>query len=65
MNKKMGIKYENNINNGCYDCRNCIAFGEGDYICQNTRAMVIEDYEPTEDFYKCNEAGFCLINEIG
>lgn len=31
-------------------CPNCQYIGEGDSICEVTQEIVLEDWEPTEDF---------------
>ncbi len=41
----------------CLNCSNMIPIGEGDHICteaEKTLIMVLCEYEPTEDYYKCN-----------
>lgn len=40
----------------CLNCSNMIPIGEGDHICTEAAempVMVLCEYEPTEDFYKC------------
>lgn len=43
----------------CNDCALCIYIGEGDFICENEPdTVVIEDWEPTEDFMRCKGKEF-------
>ena len=40
---------------GCINCENCIPIGEGDHICTelDEPILVIEEYEPTDDYFAC------------
>jgi len=37
----------------CFSCDHCVYIGEGGYICDLTNDVVIDDWEPTEDFNSC------------
>lgn len=42
----------------CEHCKNCQYIGEGDFICDKhisgpDKALVIEDWTPTENFLQC------------
>lgn len=40
----------------CLTCSNCISIGEGDHICykgNQSSAMVISDYAPTDEYMAC------------
>lgn len=46
-------------NKQCMNCDKCIACGEGDFICTEHNEgeqpkLVIENYEPTENYNSCN-----------
>ena len=43
----------------CMDCGNCLPIGEGDFICsEHPGSLVLEDYDPGEDFLICNGKDF-------
>lgn len=43
----------------CQNCEHCIYLCEGDFICDmDEPILVIEDFEPTEDYCCCNEVDF-------
>lgn len=56
MKKKKRKHSENNRN--CYNCNNCTYIGEGGYLCCMNNDIVIEDWQPTEDFNSCNGKEF-------
>lgn len=37
----------------CEICEHCIYIGEGGYMCEMNNDIVIDDFEPTADFYSC------------
>ena len=41
----------------CEQCEECIAIGEGDHICMEHEVMVIEGYEPTDNYVFCQKDG--------
>lgn len=45
------------ISKCCENCENFIPIGEGTFICVecgNKPTIVVDDYSPTEEYYKCN-----------
>lgn len=45
-------------------CDNCIYIGEGDSICDvEDPILVLEDWEPTDDFFWCGGSEFKNKNE--
>ena len=38
---------------GCHDCEHCIYVGEGGFVCDLTYDVVMDEWEPTEEFYQC------------
>lgn len=43
----------------CYECENCVYIGDGGSACmEDYGKIVLEDHEPTEDFYWCNGERF-------
>ena len=42
----------------CFNCANCNYLSEGGYICDCNNDVVIENFEPTDDFYSCNGRRF-------
>ncbi len=39
-------------------CRDCVYIGEGDFICERhvddpDRVLVVEEFEPTENYLQC------------
>ena len=38
----------------CLNCDHCIPIGEGDHWCDECLVMVLDEYEPTDDYYSCN-----------
>lgn len=45
----------------CYYCEHCIYLGEGGYMCGMSNDIVIEDWQPTEDFNSCRGKEFVSI----
>ena len=41
----------------CEECEECLAIGEGDHVCIDHEVMVIEEYEPTDNYLICNKDG--------
>ena len=37
----------------CFNCENCLYIGEGDSICDFSFALVLDDWEPTDEFMIC------------
>lgn len=52
-------------NKCCHFCENCIYIGEGDYMCDENHDFVIEDWEPTDDYFSCNGKHFISIEKGG
>lgn len=50
------IRNENSRN--CYNCNNCEYIGEGGYMCSINNDIVIEDWQPTEDYRSCGGKEF-------
>ena len=42
-----------NDNRSCENCGNCIPLGEGDHLCDVNDTMVIEEYQPTDNYIWC------------
>ena len=42
----------------CHNCNNCVYIGEGDYMCSMSNDIVIENWQPTEDYYSCEGKEF-------
>ncbi len=42
----------------CFNCSHCIYIGEGDHICDMSNDVIVEDWEPTEDFFQCKGKDF-------
>lgn len=39
----------------CFNCEHFIYVGEGDYICDMSNYLVVEEFAmPTEEFYRCD-----------
>lgn len=39
----------------CFNCKNCIYIGEGNFYCACTTEIALTDWnEPTDDFMACN-----------
>lgn len=36
-------------------CDHCIYLGEGDFICETHRVIVVADWTPTEEYMKCKQ----------
>lgn len=41
----------------CELCDECVYIGEGDHICAGTEVLVIEGYEPTDNYAFCEKNG--------
>jgi hypothetical protein len=54
-------KRKNGQPNNCEYCEHCIYVGEGGYMCDMSNEIVIDDFEPTEDFYMCDGKDFLKI----
>ena len=52
--KKVKAKKEKN----CYTCDHCIYVGDGGYWCEVCTYIVVEDWEPTEEFNFCEGKDF-------
>ena len=35
----------------CFNCANCTYLSEGGYMCDINNDIVIDDFEPTDEFY--------------
>lgn len=40
----------------CLKCDECIPIGEGDHICGVNNSLIIDEYEPTENYLWCQNA---------
>lgn len=47
----------------CYFCDNCTYIGDGGYMCDVDNSIVIDDWEPTEDFFSCFGKEFVSIED--
>ena len=54
----MDKRNHNSIIKNCHCCDHCVYIGEGGYMCDISNDIVIEDWEPTEDFYICDGKEF-------
>ena len=51
--RKKNRKSEMEMHN-CCNCSHCIYVGEGDYICDMSNYLVVEEFAiPTDEFYRC------------
>ena len=49
-------------NRCCETCSNMIPIGSGDHICADCGGkpvIVVSDYQPTNDYFKCNGKKWC------
>jgi hypothetical protein len=46
------------LNKNCFNCNHCQYIGEGGYICDMSNDVVIEDWQPAEDFNICKGKDF-------
>lgn len=46
------------LTRNCNNCNNCTYIGEGGYMCGISNDIVIEDWQPTEDFNSCKGKEF-------
>lgn len=37
----------------CETCEHFLPIGEGDHICEHNLLIVVSDYTPTEDYFRC------------
>ncbi len=37
----------------CHTCEHCVYIGEGGHMCDLTNSIVLDDWEPTDDFLEC------------
>ena len=51
------ITHSENSRN-CYNCNNCEYIGEGGYMCSMNNDIVIEEWQPTEDYRSCKGKDF-------
>lgn len=51
----MRKKKQPNPERMCFGCNHCTYIGEGGYFCDRIRKMVIEDWQPTQNFALCKE----------
>ena len=45
----------------CHMCEYCLYIGEGDYMCDTNTDIVIEEWQPTEDYYSCGGKKFVAL----
>lgn len=36
-------------------CDNCMYIGEGDFVCEKYLVLVVDEWEPTDDYMKCEQ----------
>lgn len=58
MSKRKHNKCHPDCDRNCYNCNNCEYIGEGGYMCSMNNDIIIEDWQPTEDFNSCNGKDF-------
>ena len=58
MSKRKHKKSHTECDRNCYNCNNCEYIGEGGYMCSMNNDIVIEDWQPTEDFNSCKGKDF-------
>lgn len=39
----------------CITCSHCIYIGEGDYLCDEHKVIVMEEHAPNDNYDYCNE----------
>ena len=42
----------------CHNCTHCLYVGEGDSVCDEDYTLVLDDWEPTDDYYNCGGKNF-------
>ena len=42
----------------CFECACAMYIGEGGFMCDEYNEVVIDDFAPTDEFYKCNGKKF-------
>jgi len=44
----------------CWSCTHCIPIGDGAHLCDafDEPILVIDDYEPTDDYLRCNTSEY-------
>lgn len=42
----------------CFNCDRCLYICEGDYLCELSNEVVIDDWQPTEHFASCQGKDF-------
>lgn len=42
----------------CHNCTHCLYVGEGDSVCDENYTLVLDDWEPTDDYYNCGGKNF-------
>lgn len=42
-------------NYDCEHCDNAMYIGDGEFVCEKTEKIVMENFVPTEDYQRCNE----------
>lgn len=57
--KKQGNKVKTCVT--CFDCANCMYIGEGDHICDVDMTLVVDEWDPTDEFYHCGGKEFIQI----
>lgn len=58
MSKRKHKESKPECDRNCYNCSNCEYIGEGGYTCSMNNGIVIEDWQPTEDFNSCKGKDF-------
>lgn len=54
--KKRKIRTE--LIKNCHNCEHCIYVGDGGFFCDVCTYIVIEDWQPTEEFCFCDGKDF-------
>lgn len=39
----------------CFECEKCLYIGEGTHVCEDNYEVVLDEWEPTENFAQCEE----------
>ena len=55
--RRKPLRGPNNAQN-CYECDHCVYLGEGDHMCDLDNEIVVNEWEPTDEFYHCGGKDF-------
>lgn len=51
--KKREKRRHSNVRRRCDNCGECTYVGDGGYWCMEHCKLVMDDFEPTEDYFVC------------